>query len=100
MVERASLSEVELAVGDTITASSPGGSARLDVVGLAYDPGRTPAWMFGNVVGYVAPETLADVGVGNTLTTVALRTSDTATRARTAPSPRPSAPRSNATAAP
>lgn len=80
VVERASLNEVNLSLGDTFTASSPRGATTLTVAGLAYDPGRTPAWMFGNVVGFVSPETLANLGVGNALTTIAIRTSDGLTR--------------------
>ena len=36
--------------------------------------------MFGNIVGFVAPETLGAVGVGDALTTIAIRTSDGLTR--------------------
>jgi len=74
VIERASLKEVGVAIGDTIEASSPGGSAALDVVGLAHDPGRTPAWMNGEVVGFVSPQTLADVGVPGGLNQLAIRT--------------------------
>jgi len=74
VLERASLQEIGVAVGDTIEASSPLGHASLAAVGLAHDPGRTPAWMTGQVIGFVTPQTLADVGVAGGLNSLALRT--------------------------
>jgi len=80
VIERASLKEVDVAVGDRIEATSPSGGTWLSVVGLAYDPGRTPAWMNGEVVGYVTPQTLADAGATGGLNVLAIRTSDTLSR--------------------
>jgi putative ABC transport system permease protein len=63
LVERASLTEVDLAVGDAVMVSLPGQAAEeVRLSGLAHDPGRTPAWMFGNVVAYITPDTLALLG--------------------------------------
>ncbi|HUG83156.1 MAG TPA: ABC transporter permease, partial [Euzebya sp.] len=74
LVERASLTEVDLAVGDPLAVSAPGQPARdLTVVGLAHDPGRTPAWMFGNVVAYVTGQTLVDLGYADALPSLLIR---------------------------
>jgi putative ABC transport system permease protein len=80
VIERASLREVDVAVGDTIEATTPQGGSSLSVVGLAHDPGRTPAWMTGQVIGYVSPQTLADVGVAGGLNQLAIHTASDLTR--------------------
>ncbi len=76
VVERASLQVVDVEVGDTVEITSAGGGAPLKVVGLAHDPGRTPARMTGQVIGYVTPATLDQVGIGDALKQLALRTAD------------------------
>lgn len=80
VIERASLQEVDLAVGDKVEATSPRGGTSLSVVGLAHDPGRTPAWMTGQVIGYVSPQTLADAGVADGLNQLAIRAAGDLTR--------------------
>jgi len=63
VIERSSLNEVDLSVGDSleITVGS-GDSNSLAVVGLVHDSGRTPAWMSGIVIGYITPDGLATLG--------------------------------------
>ncbi len=81
LLERASVKEVELAVGDIFAANAPGQPARnLTVVGLTHDPGRTPAWMFGNVVGYVTPETVTELGIPGPLSGLVIATEPGASR--------------------
>ncbi|MDX2467427.1 MAG: FtsX-like permease family protein, partial [Acidimicrobiia bacterium] len=64
LIERSSLDEVDIAIGDEISVATPvGGTRSLTVVGLTHDPGRTPAWMTGQVVGYIGLEGLAAIGV-------------------------------------
>jgi ABC-type lipoprotein release transport system permease subunit len=80
VIEQASLREVDIAVNDTLRASSPVGDVELLVTGTAHDPGRTPAWMSGDVVGFVAPQTLEELGIGG-FDTVALLTDAALSRA-------------------
>ncbi|MDP6666184.1 MAG: FtsX-like permease family protein [Dehalococcoidia bacterium] len=64
LIERSSLTEVDLAIGEEITVTMPGESPRaLSVTGFVHDPGRTPAWMAGIVVGYITPGGLATLGL-------------------------------------
>ena len=68
VIERSSLDEFELSVGDDLTVALPAGpQQRLSVSGLVHDPGRTPAWMTGQVIGYITPEGLAALGGGSEL---------------------------------
>src|SRR5690606_25440236 len=77
LVDRASLTEVDLAVGDSLAVELPGETpVELVVSGLAHDPGRTPAWMFGNVVAYVTPSTLAELTTHAELSSLLIRTED------------------------
>ncbi len=63
LIERSSIDEVAMSIGDDLAITMPGGSAQsLSVVGLVHDPGRTPAWMTGQVVGYVTPDGLPALG--------------------------------------
>ncbi len=63
VIERSSLDEIDLSIGDNlkITVAS-GDSNSLAVAGLVHDPGRTPAWMSGIVIGYITPEALGTLG--------------------------------------
>jgi putative ABC transport system permease protein len=64
LIERSSLTEVDLSVGDDITVTTPGGSPQvLSIAGLVHDPGRMPAWMIGQVVGYITPNGLTTLGL-------------------------------------
>ncbi|GMQ93698.1 MAG: FtsX-like permease family protein [Acidimicrobiia bacterium] len=68
LIERSSLSEVELNVGDDLTVTAPGGTPQaLSVIGLVHDPGRIPAWMTGSVVGYITPAGLSNLGIAPVL---------------------------------
>ncbi len=63
LIERSSLTEVDMNIGDDLTISLPGESPHsLSVTGLVHDPGRTPAWMVGQVVGYITPDGLSALG--------------------------------------
>lgn len=62
-VERSSLKEVDVAIGDRLELDGADGSGTVTVTSLAYDAGRTPAWMNGRLVVFVAPETLPDLGL-------------------------------------
>lgn len=62
-IERASLSEVDLVAGDRLTLEGLEAGGTVEVSGLAYDPGRNPAWLNGWVVAYAQPVTLADLGL-------------------------------------
>lgn len=67
VIERASLDEVPMAIGDVLAIEAPGGAdANLTVIGLAHDPGRMPAWMTGVLVGYVTPDGLDTLGIAPT----------------------------------
>ncbi|MCP4222923.1 MAG: FtsX-like permease family protein, partial [Actinomycetia bacterium] len=64
LIERSSLTEVDMSIGDDITVAATGQSPRtLSVAGLVHDPGRTPAWMVGHVVGYVTVDALGPLGI-------------------------------------
>ncbi len=64
IIERSSLDEVAMNVGDVLTVEAPGRVAEnLTLAGLAHDPGRMPAWMTGVLVGYVTPQGLETLGV-------------------------------------
>ena len=64
LIERSSLTEVDLSVGDDITViTATGGPQVLSVTGLVHDPGRMPAWMLGQVVGYITPDGLRTLGL-------------------------------------
>lgn len=81
-IERASLTEVDVAIGDHMAITAPGGAdTPVTVVGLAHDPGRTPAWMFGNVVAYISAETAQAIGYEQPLSTLLIRGDEAATRA-------------------
>ncbi|MCP3935530.1 MAG: hypothetical protein GY708_09190 [Actinomycetia bacterium] len=63
LIERSSLDEVKMDVGDVLSIELPGTvGADLTVAGLAHDPGRTPAWTTGVLVGYVTPNGLQTLG--------------------------------------
>ncbi len=63
VIERSSLDEVDLAIGDNLEITVGSGEANsLAVAGLVHDPGRTPAWMSGIVNGYVTPAGLETLG--------------------------------------
>lgn len=64
LIERSSLDEVPMSIGDQLTIKPPGSSpVGLSVAGLVHDPGRTPSWMSGVVVGYITTDGLATLGV-------------------------------------
>lgn len=67
LIERSSLTEVDLSIGDNITIAAPGRSQAFLVAGLVHDPGRMPAWMTGAVVGYITPDGLAALGLAPVL---------------------------------
>jgi len=63
VIERSSLDEVDLSIGDDLKITVGSGEANsLAVAGFVHDPGRTPAWMSGIVIGYVTPAGLATLG--------------------------------------
>ncbi len=68
VVERSSLRETPIAVGEHRRVRVGGaGEAELTVSGIVHDPGRTPAWLTGAVVGFVTPDTLGLLGLDPTL---------------------------------
>lgn len=82
LIERSSLTEVDMAIGEELTVSVPGVSPRtLSVAGLVHDPGRTPAWMAGQVIGYITPDGLANLGIDPVLTELQIVTVDNSDRA-------------------
>ncbi len=68
VIERSSLEEVDMSIGDEITVSiGTGPEQTLTVSGLVHDPGRTPAWMSGLVIGYITPDGLTNLGAAAAL---------------------------------
>ncbi len=64
LIERPSLTEVDLRIGEDITVTIQGGPPHvLPVTGLVHDPGRTPAWMIGRLVGYITLSGLVPLGL-------------------------------------
>jgi len=63
VIERSSLDEVDMSVGDSLEITIGSGDANsLTVAGLVHDPGRTPAWMSGIVIGYITSDGLETLG--------------------------------------
>lgn len=63
LIERASLSKAQAAIGDTITIEVPGQTARqVLVVGTTHDLSLPPAVISGQVFGYVDADTMAWLG--------------------------------------
>ncbi|MBN8217577.1 MAG: FtsX-like permease family protein, partial [Spirochaetes bacterium] len=64
LLERSSGPVVPVAIGGSLRVRAPGGGERrLGVSGLVHDPGLAPAWQERMAYGYVAPETLALLGI-------------------------------------
>ena len=73
--ERSALSLVDVREGDHVVVRTAGGDERrLRVVGLAYEPGASPAYYFGRLSAYVTRETLTDLGWPDTYNELRLRT--------------------------
>ncbi len=82
LIERSSLKEVDLSIGDRITVTTPGRDSRvLSVTGLVHDPGRTPAWMTGIVVGYISLDGLTTLGLEPTMNELRIITANGGDRA-------------------
>ncbi len=63
LIERASLSKAQAAIGDTITIEVPGQTARrVRVAGTTHDLSLPPAVISGQVFGYVDADTMAWLG--------------------------------------
>jgi len=63
VLERSALSIVDVRPGDRVLVrTARGDERRLRVVGLAYEPGASPAYYFGRVSAYVTKDTLVDLG--------------------------------------
>lgn len=83
LIERSSLDEAPIDVGDQLQISATGGTVDpvpLTVAGLTHDQGRTPAWMTGRLVGYVTPEALVRLGVNAGLSELLVTTDPAASR--------------------
>lgn len=64
LIERSSLDEVPVAIGDELQLQVPGSDpAGLTVTGLTHDPGRLPAWLAGQVVGYISLDGAVTLGL-------------------------------------
>jgi len=68
LIERSSLTEVGVKVGDDITVAVPARTPQvLTVTGLVHDPARIPAGLGGPIVGYITPDGLATLGLEPTM---------------------------------
>lgn len=82
LIERASLDEVPMSVGDALSISMAGEDAvQLEVAGLVHDPGGTPAWMTGVLAGYITPAGLTTLGLEADLTELQIITDGDLNRA-------------------
>jgi putative ABC transport system permease protein len=76
-LERSAQRVVDIAPGQAVTIRTPGGDEhRLDVAGLAHEPGASPAFYFGRLNGYVTFETLEDLGWTNDFDELRIRADD------------------------
>jgi putative ABC transport system permease protein len=74
--ERSSSRLTPIVEGAPVTIQLPGGRERsLTAGGLAKEPGTSPAFYFGRLLGYVTFETLEDLGFGDALTELRIRVS-------------------------
>ncbi len=72
--ERSALRLVDLQVGqDAVVRTATGRERTLRVVGLAYEPGASPAYYFGRLNAYVTFETLVDLGWPDSMNEVRIR---------------------------
>lgn len=72
--ERSSARLTPLASGAPVTLVLPGGRERtLDTGGFAREPGTSPAFYFGRLLGYVSFETLEDLGFADGFTELRVR---------------------------
>ncbi len=63
LIERSAMGLTQAAIGDTLDVEMPrGGAGRLQLAGVAHDPGLAPAWQEQTIYGYVTPETLTRLG--------------------------------------
>ena len=82
LVERSSLTEVGVNVGEDITVAVPAGTPQvLTVTGLVHDPAGIPPGLGGSVLGYITPEGLATLGLEPTMDQLQIVTADDGDRA-------------------
>jgi putative ABC transport system permease protein len=77
LIERAALTVAGLKVGGTVLLSTPASPQQaFTVVGTAYDPGQTPAWIAGTGLGYITVAGLERLGEEPTLDRLLIATTD------------------------
>lgn len=63
LIERSALTMTRRAIGESVVVKLPGGPRRtLEIAGTVHDAGQAPAWMEGQVHGYVTPDTARELG--------------------------------------
>ena len=78
--ERSALRLVDVQVGqEAVIRTAAGEQRRLRVVGLAHEPGASPAYYFGRLSAYVTRETLVDLGWPATYNELRIRTTGAVT---------------------
>jgi putative ABC transport system permease protein len=66
LIERAAVRMFSARIGDELEITIPGGTrGALRYAGTAYAPGLAPAWMEGELYGFITPETLERLGGKN-----------------------------------